>query len=278
MSMSHCSEGPCARQSRALLWCAACVFGCTGLADEQDAYSESLPLESNWDCLDDPSLLRRTRIPQPVVLRVVDLLDMSPVPGVSVRACGRIDANCESPLAFGMSDAPPIHTIAAGPDFGGVFRLEAPGYLDSVRFVETDLSAHRTNGNIEAELLHVMLTGSDVVEIASDLGVPDPTLAAEMATLGGPILDCNGVNAVGAEMFIVGDQHPGAVAWSIRDGLPQRDAPTGVAGAGGFVLVPESTMTVCGRYRGREFGGVSVRMRNGQLTTVVIRAGLPCES
>lgn len=278
MFMSYCSGRSRAKQSGGLLLCLFGAVGCTGLAQDQDISTESMPLEPNWDCLDDPSLMRRTPLPQPLLLRVVNLLDLSPVPGASVQACGRLDANCAAPLASGMSDGPPLHSIDVGPEFSGVLRIEAPGYLDSVRFAESDLSVHRETGSVDAELVHVMLTGNDVVEIASDLGISEPALAAEMATLGGPILDCNGLPAAGAEMFMVGDPHPEAVIWSIRDGLPQRGVLTGVAGAGGILLVPESTMTVCGRYRGREFGAVSVRMRHGQLTTAVIRAGLPCEA
>lgn len=261
--------------SRAL-WLAS-ALGCSGLSSGQDTASEGPMLEPNWDCLDTPSRLIRMAVPEPTQLRVINLLNMSPVTGLTVRACGLLDANCTSPIATAVSAEAPLHSIAVGPDFAGAFRLEAPGYIDSVRFAELDLSVDRRDGSFAREFLHVMLTATDLVEMAADLAVPNPALVPQMAQFTAPIQDCNGNPGDGAEMFIARDQHPGAVGWSIRDGLPQIGAVVGAVGAGGFLLVPNSTMTVCGRYKGREFGGVSVRMREGQSTTAAIRAGFPCD-
>ncbi len=202
-----------------------------------------------------------------VVLGVSGAGSPKPIEGADVRACGKVDVDCASPLA------PPATTGANGEaafdlpvtdvigGFNGFFRITAPSYMPTLAFYNPPASSSMTLPTIP------ILRDLEFVGATGALGVTaDPQRGHLIAIL----QDCELSYATGATVTISSADGASTVGY-FQGGFPTKEAKATDGGgiAGGFNL-PVGSVTVTAVLGGKTLGAAQAFIQKQTITQVAV--------
>lgn len=215
----------------------AVLGACTELAPGGDRLPQSFqpvqpdagpPVDTRWGCLDAPFSPTATPLVASVdlALTVIDTVSQAPPPGLTARACSRLDAMCTTPLTPDVSPAVDgaIH-LAVQQQFNGFVEIRSPTTVPTMYFINRDLMRDTAEsfGIIGVAALSRLAMGGNVVL--------DPALGNVLIRT----FDCGRQPASGVQL----SNDKGGQPFAFVGGLPVvgRDETTG-DGVGGFINVP----------------------------------------
>lgn len=253
-------------RSLAVLASVAALSGCTELAPGGDLLPQSFQpnqpdagpapaADTRWGCLDEPIATAAVPLVPRVdlALTVTDTVTGAPPEGLSVRACARLDVDCDNPLTPDVSPAidGAMH-LSVPQRFDGFVEIRSPATVPTLYFMNQELM--RDTAESFAIISTLALAG-----LAAQGNVTlDPVLGHVLIRT----FDCEGAPASGVQLSSDMDGSP----FAFVDGFPVvgRDETTG-DGIGGFVNVPDGFVVLQGivRSHGTSLGNASVIVRSG---------------
>jgi hypothetical protein len=237
--------------------------------DELEASTEmldQLPASGgDWSCLgDSPApLLDPGTVGSPITygLRLVDIANGNPFPGVTVRACGLTDIECEAPITDRLgTDAEGWVDIPLTENFAGYLEVESPTSLPYVFYLPNE----RLRTMRDYPL--VVISEQSFAALRAALGVGD---MPELGTISTRNFDCTG-NPAAATVLL---NNTGGVPFYFINGLPNiTSRETDGAGLAGFANAPTGvTQLEVRRGDGALISRKSVIVRAGWLTGAFMR-------
>lgn len=186
----------------------------------------------------------------------------TPIAGVQVQACDRLDFSCVKPIDHATTSDGGIALMTLPGGFNGYYTMVANGYVSSLVQRPAQLESESDqNAMVSAGTLSL---GEQVVNVNQD-----PKNAVAIVSL----LDCNSVPALGAT-FELSDPAPGELMVYLQDRIPTRNATsTDVTGSVMFFNVPAGSMTVTAYMPDhRQVGGsMTALTRAGWVTFIQMR-------
>jgi hypothetical protein len=218
--------------------------------------------DPTWSCLDETSSDPVESGSVHVAFTVQDLLSQSPLPGVLLTLCAKLDADCMRPIAQYQSNSAGRLDVEMTAGFDGYFQTEGDDIYPTLFFPP---NTRKQRASSTLPMVPVSFFGTMFSGIGASVGA-DRTVIMTTA------LDCLGRPATGMVLASPqADDH--TVSYVLQGGLPSRTAPTtDESGAGGFVnvktggAVVTSTMAATSRL----VGTVAVQTRPGHLTMVLV--------
>ncbi|MCC6647809.1 MAG: hypothetical protein IT374_19860 [Polyangiaceae bacterium] len=202
-----------------------------------------------------------------VVLAVSGAANNKPVPGAEVRACGKVDVGCASPLA------PPATTDARGVaefdlsvtevvgGFNGLFKITAAGYTPTLGFYNPPVASSMTLPPMP------ILRDIEFAAATAALGVSaDPKRGHLIAIL----QDCE-LSYVSGATITISSADAGSTVGYFQAGFPTKDATAtdGAGIAGGFNL-PTGLVTVNAALDGKPIGSGQAFIEAQTITQVAV--------
>lgn len=186
------------------------------------------PPDERWGCLEDGLPMPAAPLVRTVelALTVIDTVTQAPPPGLTARACSRLDAMCATPLTPNVSPAVDgaLH-LDVPQQFDGFVEITSPSTVPTMYFINRNLMRNTTEafGVIGIAALAGLAAGGNVTL--------DPTLGNVLIRT----FDCQRQPAGGVQL----SNDKGGLPFSFVNGLPVvgRDETT-PDGVGGFVNVP----------------------------------------
>lgn len=264
-------------------WAALCGCGCSYLvesgrvqcdADEDcatqgvdapamvciDSVCEPSGEDPAWGCLG------RVEWPAPptrlvvLSLPLLDLVTGDALPGVTARACSKLDADCDHPLTTdSVSDGAGIVVLTVEAGFDGYIELRSAATQPALFFLYPPVVA-----DLQAPALPLFRV-DDFQSVAQASGNPP---IADYGHVFVGARDCQGSPAAGVSLSGF-DLGPLVSLFYLVDGLPVAAATaTDSSGRAGFVNVAPSTVVVVGTLAasGQRVGEVSLRVRPGEIS------------
>jgi hypothetical protein len=184
-----------------------------------------------------------------------------PVTGVNVRACGKLNVACQSPVATATTDANGIFTIKLARGFDGYLELDGgANYLPGVSYFAPVYADRDSTGE---EPYHLFAVG-DLDVLLAVIGKPIDATAGHIFAIA---TDCIEAPAAGVSLA-TSVRGPDTVGYYFKGTLPD---PTTLAtdgtGLGGFVNVPAGSVLVTARNAlGQLYAQRTVLVRAGSIT------------
>lgn len=262
--------GSAAVPRRARPWLVGCCIAssaCTELASGSDTLEQGIGasqpdagalVDSRWACLEvaPPGTADRLVPSVELVLPVTDIASGMAPPGLSARACRKIDVNCATPEAppTGIEVDNAVH-LSVPQGFDGYVEITSPTTVPTMFFLNRALTRNATEAlNIIGETALGALAAQGNV-------VLDPGLGHLLIRT----FDCLGAPASGVQV----SNDVGGTPFAFIDGLPAvgRDT-TSLEGLGGFVNVPVGYAVLQGELVESErlLGTANVVVRQGWFT------------
>lgn len=189
-------------------------------------------------------------------IRLNDLLAGKPVTEASVLLCKKLDTLCSTPVESLTPDSDGVVSTTVDSSFTGYFSIDAVGYVPVRNFVDTGGPA----GTVSVTMFTPAASKALNESIAP---VTDP----EAGFMNINMIDCNGGRAAGVHFEISpsGGASPYYVVGSI---LTASVTETDETGNGGFINVPEGTVTVTATLvkTGEVLGVTTTLVRKGTTT------------
>lgn len=202
-----------------------------------------------------------------VVLGVSGAGSPKPVVGAEVRACGKVDLDCASPVApAATTDAAglatfdlPVTEVLGG--FNGLFRVTAPEYMPTLAFYNPPIAGSMTLPTIP------ILRSLEFIGAAGALGI---TPNAERGHLIAVIQDCELSYMPGATVTI-SSADAGSTVGYFQGGFPTKEAlaTDGAGLAGGFNL-PVGSVTVSAVLGGKVVGSAQALIQKQTITQISV--------
>jgi hypothetical protein len=263
------SSRPCRRVVRCAGFGLLLASGsaCTQLAPGSDTLARaelradaSVPpvADPRWACLGDTTAAGAVALRPSVELSltVVDIASNVPPPGLTARACSRLDVSCLSPVATNVSVASDgaLH-LSVMQGFDGYVELTSPSSVPTMFFFNEQVMVNTADAfTIVSPMSLTALGASGGVAI-------DPQLGQLLVRT----FDCEGARASGVQI----SNRAGGEVFSFADGLPVVGLDVTTAdGIGGFVNVRPGLVFLQGIEVGsqRVSGTASVVVRQSWLT------------
>jgi hypothetical protein len=230
------------------------------------AYADSVCAESvcvvgpKWACLDAPVPPTSTGPRHTVPFLVQHIVTQTPLPGVSVRLCRKIDITCEGPLSETLvTDNAGQVNFTVDDGFDGYANFEGEGIIRGLYFFNPPVTTDLPSASISIGSAEVMGGLTKAVGATQQ-----PGRAITLVR----ILDCTGAPASGVILTAEGAD-PEAVPFYSKDGLPSGSAEmTDVAGYGGLVNAKPGSITFTATVAGssRKIGQVTLITRESSIT------------
>lgn len=195
-----------------------------------------------------------------VTIHVRDLVNQSPIPGVTGRLCERPDTDCKAPLS-GDIPATPLGDLQlpVRSGFDGYVELNAPGRMPGLYFIYPPVDANR-----EIPLVPLLETG--LVEALAELNMKTLVPDRGHILLGG--YDCQHNPAEGITLSVT-DADAQTAGFYVLNNLPKIGAPfTDASGRGGFINVKTGIEAITANVAAdnRKIATVSLLVRSGMMT------------
>jgi hypothetical protein len=211
-----------------------------------------------WACLTQPNE-PSTSVTVTVEFKTVDLLKLTPIPGVRLTLCAKMDANCQQPIGSTyQSDQAGEIKVEMPKGFDGYFQTEGDGLYPMLFFPPNTRQQHAP-GTLP------MVAASFVGTMFSGVGGP---ISADRTVIMTTALDCQANPASGLILSAdpVDDR---TVGYVIQGGLPNRTASaTDSSGTGGFVNIKPGNAVITSTMAStnEKIGTVAVQTRTGSIT------------
>lgn len=224
----------------------------------------------DWECLEGVTAETPSGDSVSVTLAVVELTG-DPVPDANVRACGRMDDDCTTPLGTATTDMNGLATIADLPTgafgFDGYFELTADGFQDGISVANPPITE---SNDASAPRITTFLSSGDFGLFAAALGT---TANAERGHLAIAARDCGGdATPDDGAVFLTNGRDDNTIGFYLIDGTPDAAAEeTDASGQGGFLNVVPGRRGVRVNQSISYVGGLDdVLVRAGWLTTLAV--------
>jgi hypothetical protein len=220
--------------------------------------------DPNWTCLDEARVEVTPIVPERVRILVpfVDVVTGQQVPNVEVRACERLDTECQTPSATGVSNEAGEADLRLPGGFNGYLRWQATDIYPTMFFIGSPLIADA--------ILPVNVISPAVFE---GLNAQFRSIALEDRTaVVVNVKNCSGAPAAGVNLSVP-DGDAATRVFYIVDGLfPPSQTETTVAGLARVINVPPGNISISGSLAdGREMGRVTVLTQPGVATVTNLR-------
>jgi hypothetical protein len=190
------------------------------------------PSNNDWTCVGDgasaprtPPTNAATAAPATYVLPVIDFVTQMTPPGVTARACARVDVDCVNPIVDSVTtSAGGVLALPLFEGFDGFIEVKADNFVSALFFLDGPLQ-----GDTQA-FPAFLVPLSSAAALAQSVGAP---LDQRFGLIGFWALDCEGLPAQGVVM----SNDAGGLIYNFVDGLPAFQQAT-VDGIGGFINVP----------------------------------------
>jgi hypothetical protein len=193
-------------------------------------------------------------------LPLVDLVTGETLPGITARACPKLDTACDHPLTpDSVSDAAGVVGLTVEAGFDGYIELRGAETQPALFFLYPPVVA-----DLNAPALPLFRV-ADFQNVAAATG---NSLLADHGHVFLGARDCLGAPAAGVSFGRTG-LGPSASLFYLIGGLPAADAPaTDGSGRAGFVNVAPGTVVVGGTrvQTSQRVGEVSVQVRAGEIS------------
>lgn len=236
----------------------------------EDAMPDAGPPVADWACLGSIEAETPGAATVSVTLIVVELSG-DPVVGAAVRACGRADDDCATPLGTATSDDNGLATIADLPTgaagFDGYFELTADGFQDGISVANPPITE---SNDASSPRITTFLSSGDFGLFAAALGT---TANAERGHIALAARDCGGdMTPDDGAVFRATGLDDESVAFYLIAGTPDGTAEeTDASGQGGFLNVLPGRRGVRVDQSITYVGGLDdVLVRAGWLTTLAV--------
>lgn len=239
-------------------------------ADAGDAAVDAGPPTADWACLEGVDPIEPAVETVSVTLVVVDLAG-APVADVTVRACGRADDDCATPLGTATSDMNGLATIAdldtGDAGFDGYFELTADGFQDGIAIANPPVTE---SNDASTPRITTFLDSGTFLTFAGAVGAtPD----GERGHIAMAARDCGGdTTPDDGAVFRATGLDDASVGFYLIDGVPDATAEeTDASGQGGFINVLPGRRGVRVDQSISYVGGLDdVLVRAGWLTTLAV--------
>jgi hypothetical protein len=218
--------------------------------------------DPTWSCLTEK--FQETPTDTVIVeLKTVDLLKKTPIPGVRLTLCAKMDATCQSPIGpTYQSNQDGSLKVEMPKGFEGYFQTEGEG-LYPMLFFPPSTRKERPPGELP------MVAANFVGTMFSGVGGP---IAADRTVVMTTALNCLAKPTPGIILSAepVDDR---TVGYFIQGGLPSRTASTtDESGAGGFVNIKPGNATITSTMAAtnQKIGTIAVQTRPGYITMVLV--------
>jgi hypothetical protein len=219
------------------------------------------PVDQTWACLD--------ATPEPVSgsvqvnITLVDLLKQTPLEGVTLSLCAKLDGTCSLPMQpqYVSNSAGQIDVVMPA-GFDGYFQADGAGIYPSLIFPPSTRK-QRAPSTIPLMAYDFFATMAKGVRA---------TVTADRSAILMTALDCLGRPAAGLQLSSP-DIDAETVSYLIADGMPSRTATvTDESGNGGFVNVPAGTVIINSSLESgnRPVGTAGVQARAGRVSMAII--------
>jgi hypothetical protein len=219
------------------------------------------PVDQTWTCLDAPSETVTGSVH--VNITLVDLVKQTPLEGVTLSLCAKIDGDCSLPLQpqYVSNSAGQIDVVMPA-GFAGYFQADGAGIYPSLIFPPSTRKqrAPSTIPLMAYDFYKTMMSGVKA------------TVAADRSVILMTALDCLGRPAAGLQLSSpdIDDQ---TVSYLIAGGMPSRTVTvTDESGNGGFVNVPTGSVIINSTLEAgnRPVGTAGVQARAGRVSMAII--------
>lgn len=210
-----------------------------------------------WSCTDHPTPTPSSSMPVAVDFSLMDPITQGPIVGVNASLCGKLDVDCQAPMATTKSDADGIVRLDVAPLFDGFVLLSAQGRDPTMVFLPAAVEP--------VSLGTVPLTTPLVSDgLGATLGVKVNSEKGRVlvTTTGCDRQPVGGVTVVGDNM---GDD---AARFYAVGGLPTFSEPsTDASGFAGFINVEPGQVTIHASLEdGTAVGRVGLIIRAGYVS------------
>jgi hypothetical protein len=219
------------RQCVAIVVWGASAGACSDYKPASDTYASS-PLAGSevgdWSCLRpleaEPSVPGSSGDPIVYTLQLVDLATQAPVTGATVRACGKFDIECDTPLTSDlMANELGVVNVPLTSNFEGYLEIESPTTVPYIFHLQD------TGLRTMSDFPLAMISNDDFIELLAAFQLQD---AETSGSIGVRAFDCSGRPAAGVEL----NSDVGGVRWYFVGGLPNvLRTTTDEDGLGGYV-------------------------------------------
>lgn len=255
----------CARALAAVASVVA-LSGCTQLAPGADLLPQTFqPVQpdagpapapdTRWGCLDEAEMPTASPLLPSIdlALTVIDTVTDAPPPGLSARACSRLDVECANPLTPDVNAAVDGAMHLSVPQrFAGFVEIRSPATVPTMYFINQELMRDT------AESFAIISTAALAGLAARDNVMIEPERGFVLIRT----FDCQGEPASGVQL----SNDKGGEPFAFVDGFPVvgRDETSG-DGIGGFVNIPAGIVVLQGivREHGTSLSNASVIVRPG---------------
>jgi hypothetical protein len=195
-----------------------------------------------------------------VTIHVRDLVNQSPIAGVTGRLCERPDTECKAPISGDIPATPMgdlLLPVRAG--FDGYVELNAPGRMPGLYFIYPPVDANR-------EIPLVPMLETALVEQLAILNMRMVVPERGHVLLGG--YDCEHKPAE-AITLSTPDADDKTAGFYVLNNLPKIGAPfTDASGRGGFINLKEGIVSITANVAAdnRKIATVSLLVRQGMMT------------
>lgn len=206
------------------------------------------PLDPKWGCIGNVKWGQQD-VAQRIVNRVrfVRLIGETPVDGIAIRACGRLDPSCSTPLGAATTDSEGYANIEIPKFFEGFYDLPPPAsYPNMAPSLITVVPPPDKSSDLAQQIptpLTPHLASLDELNfIAAQLGA---TTDPELGHLLGIVLDCQGQPSAGVSLRISIKDKKTVPYYTDTTGLQTSTAEaTAPRGEAGFINVPTGAITI----------------------------------
>jgi hypothetical protein len=259
---------------------------CVAAAEASDG---GLPPDADvWGCLDQPPEVTNPNARVAITFNVFDalspittagpqggsdftVLQIVPVPGISVEGCQALDPSCAKPATGLMvTDDAGQATVTVPQSYDGFFQFLGTGYLPS-KLYPGHLLADASTFQPPFALLGIQETSLLALDLKVTMDL-DPDGGVGHAFF--QAYDCFDRHATGVSFSITADGGPNMVQWYTKDELPSvMETTTDSLGAGGIVNVPVGGLTVTATLPAtkRTIGVVNIAISPGAASFAFIR-------
>lgn len=275
------SDAACVSAATCKLGCnsldAACIEKCVGAGATASDLSKNVKSACGAECDVGKQVACNGNVAFPkvgptvstvhVVLPISGAGSPAPVVGAQVKACGKVDIDCSSPVApAATTDAQghatfdlPVTELLGG--FNGLFLITAPGYVPTQAFYNPPLAGDQTLPTSP------ILRDIEFAGATSALGVtPDPERGHIILV----IQDCE-LNAIPGATIEVSSADAKATLGYFQGGFPTQSAiATDGAGLAGAFNLPPGSVSATAILGGKPVGRGQALIKKGTITLLSV--------